>query len=159
MLSPSARSPAGYRSYSGADAARLARIRRYRQAGLPLDVIGKLLDQADADLAGVLAARLAELNRELRRLREQQRFIVAYLNDQGPLAARPFLTSQRFVELLELAGVDRERRAAWHAAFERQSAAEHQAFLEFLCLPDAAIEQIRAASAAAHPMPTDDDAR
>jgi DNA-binding transcriptional MerR regulator len=149
VLSPSGRSSAGYRRYSAADDARLARIRRYRRAGLPLAVIRGLLDSPDADLTTALGIRLEELNREVHHLREQQRFILAYLRgDRGVpddllAGALPFLTADRFVELLDLAGVRAEQRAMWHAAFEQASGSEHQAFLEFLCLSDEAIESIR----------------
>ncbi|MBN1172402.1 MAG: MerR family transcriptional regulator [Micromonosporaceae bacterium] len=163
ILTPSGRSAAGYRRYAADDDARLARICRYRRAGLPLDTIRDVLDAPDADLAEILAERLETLDCEIRRLRQQQRFIMAYLADaraaqdraaqdraaQGHAShdqagwGRPFMTADRFVELLEVAGVSREQRHAWHVAFERQSATEHQAFLEFLCLPDDAIMQIR----------------
>lgn len=180
VLTPSGRSAAGYRRYSAADGRRLARICRYRRAGLPLATIRDLLAASDAapaaapaanpDAAGaeanttgadanttgtgagaagdtgltdVLAARLVAIDEEVRRLRGQQRFILAYLRDGRRLAAEPFLTGARFVELLELAGVSAEQRAHWHAAFERTAADEHQAFLEFLCLPDDDIDRIR----------------
>jgi len=149
VLRPSERSAAGYRSYSADDDRRLARICRYRQAGLPLAAIRGLLDSADADLADVLAARLGALDRELRELRAQQRFILAYLNGDRPLEGEPFLTGTRFVELLEFAGVTAEQRTRLHAAFERVSGEEHQAFLEFLCLPDDAIAHIRRAASGA----------
>ena len=147
MLSPSRRSAAGYRRYGRADEARLARICRYRRAGLSLAVIKDLLDSPDTDVSDVLAARLDTLNQELRRLREQQRFIQVYLREGRPLATRPLLTVERFVELLTLAGVSPRGRAQWHANFEQTAAEEHQAFLEFLCLPDDEIEQIRARTA------------
>lgn len=143
LLSPSARSSAGYRRYSTADAAKLAHIRRYRRAGLALDRIKDLLERPETDLGEVLGTRLADLNDEIRHLREQQRFIVASLRDGRSLAARPFLASQRFIELMKLAGIKRDQRAAWHMAFEQTAAEEHQAFLEFLCLPDTAITKIR----------------
>ena len=149
MLTPSGRSTAGYRRYSAADDARLARICRHRRAGLSLAVIRGLLDSPDADLATALGTRLEELNREVRHLREQQRFILAYLRsdrrvpDDRLAGALPFLTADRFVELLDLAGVREEQQAMWHAAFEQASGSEHQAFLEFLCLSDEAIESIR----------------
>jgi hypothetical protein len=83
------------------------------------------------------------LNHEVRSLRRQQRTILEQLDEERP-AVVPFLTGDRFVELLELAGVTQRQRHALHQAFERESAAEHQAFLEFLCFPDDAIERIRA---------------
>lgn len=143
VLSPSGRSAAGYRRYSPTDAARLARICRYRQAGLSLDVIRDLLDRPAADLTEALATRLEALNEQVRLLRRQKRHILSYLRAGRTPETSPFLTAERFVELLELAGVSAAQRTEWHAAFERSASAEHQAFLEFLCLPDSTIERIR----------------
>lgn len=143
LLSPSSRSPAGYRHYSTADDQRLARICRYRRAGLSLDMIRQVLDFPDTDLSEVLATRLEALNQEIRQLREQQRFILVYLRDGQSLTSAPFLTADRFVELLELVGLSQTQQTQWHAAFERVAADEHQAFLEFLCLHDDAIRRIR----------------
>jgi hypothetical protein len=116
-------------------------------------VIRDLLDMSETALSSalgaVLADRLDEINHDLRRLREQQRFIVGYLRGDLQLGTVPFLTADRFVELLELAGLNPEKRATWHAAFERASGPEHQVFLEFLCLPDEEIASIRHRSAAA----------
>lgn len=153
LLSPSSRSPAGYRRYGQADATRLAWICRYRRAGLPLAMIKDLLD-ADAepgaepgDPAGTLVARLAALNDELRRVRGQQRFILDLLGHDPRYESLPFLSRATFLELFRQAGISEEQQERWHAAFENLARDEHQAFLEFLCFGDEAIERIRRRSA------------
>lgn len=147
MLRPSERSAAGYRYYGRADAARLASICRYRQAGLSLAVIGRLLDSPNPDLTEALATQVAELDDEIRRLRAQQRFILASLQVEGDAARHPFLGRDQLVDLLERTGVSARLRAGWHAAFEALDGERHQAFLEFLCLEDDEIAALRRAAA------------
>lgn len=143
LLTPSARSAAGYRRYDAADDARLATICRYRRAGISLEAIHALLDAPRRALTDALAERLVELDEQIRTLREQQRFILGSLSGGRPLDAAPFLGGEQLVALLDRTGVDADRRAAWHAALERTDGDLHQAFLEFLCMPDDEIRRIR----------------
>jgi DNA-binding transcriptional MerR regulator len=64
LLSPSARSPAGYRLYDEADLLRLRQILFYRELDFPLDDIGAIVADKDVD-AG------AHLRRQHRLLRER----------------------------------------------------------------------------------------
>ncbi len=49
LLSPGARSAAGYRRYTDADLERLQQVRFYRELGFPLDEIATMLDDPTAD--------------------------------------------------------------------------------------------------------------
>jgi DNA-binding transcriptional MerR regulator len=49
LLSPSGRSPAGYRRYDDADLERLQLIRAYRELGFPLEEIAEILDDPASD--------------------------------------------------------------------------------------------------------------
>jgi DNA-binding transcriptional MerR regulator len=69
LLSPSERTPAGYRSYSAADLDRLHRVLVYRELGFPLEEIATLLDDPDADPAAHLRRQLALLRDRLDRTR------------------------------------------------------------------------------------------
>jgi DNA-binding transcriptional MerR regulator len=144
LLRPSARSPAGYRLYSEADVRRLEQILRLREAGLALDQIRRLLDAPADALTEALERRLEELNGEVDRLRQQQRFILGLLQTRSD--RRPLRTMSRSVwrSLLIAAGFTQEELAEWHAGFERDSPTRHQAFLEVLQIPKAEITAIRA---------------
>jgi DNA-binding transcriptional MerR regulator len=148
LLRPSARSAAGYRRYSQADATRLAWICRYRRAGLSLATIRDLTEAGEHDRATALTGRLAALNEELRRLRAQQRFIVDLLGGDSRYESMTFLSRRRFLDLFDLAGVTEGQRERWHAAFERIAGDEHAAFLEFLGLSEQAADRVRRAAAA-----------
>ncbi|WKX71688.1 MerR family transcriptional regulator [Streptomyces sp. XD-27] len=73
LLTPSERSPAGYRLYSDADLARLQQILFYRELGFSLDEIGAILQDPQANALDHLRARhrlLVEQIDKLRRLVE-----------------------------------------------------------------------------------------
>jgi MerR family transcriptional regulator, thiopeptide resistance regulator len=146
LLKPSRRSRAGYRCYGPADAVRLARICRYRRVGLPLAAIRDLLGAEEGVRTETLAARLDALNEELLRVRAQQRFILELLGRDPRYESRTFMSPARFLALFDMAGISAPQRHQWHAAFEQVAEDEHQAFLEFLCLDDGAIDHIRSRS-------------
>ncbi|REK92231.1 MerR family transcriptional regulator [Streptomyces inhibens] len=69
LLSPSDRSPAGYRLYSDADLARLQQILFYRELGFPLDEIATILEDPQANVLDHLRARHRLLNDQITKLR------------------------------------------------------------------------------------------
>ena len=79
LLRPSGRTRAEYRQYSEKDVGRLEQICQYREAGVPLAEIRKILQGPGTELARVLEERLVRINDEVRRLRDQQRVILGLL--------------------------------------------------------------------------------
>jgi MerR family transcriptional regulator, thiopeptide resistance regulator len=144
LLSPSARSATQYRHYADSDVERLRHICTLRAAGLRLGEIKRILDLPNSALAHALENRLEELNDEIERLRTQQRFILGLLKNERSRERIRVMNKTTWTSLLEAAGFSEADRSSWHAEFERQSPDKHQQFLEFLCIPDAEIAQIRA---------------
>ncbi len=70
LLSPSDRTPAGYRQYAGEDLERLAQILSYRELGFPLEEIATLLDDPHADAAAHLRRQHRMLTGRVARLQE-----------------------------------------------------------------------------------------
>jgi DNA-binding transcriptional MerR regulator len=70
LLTPSGRTPAGYRRYDDRDLERLQLIRYYRQLGFPLDEIAEILDDPRADPAAHLRRQHELLTGRIGRLRE-----------------------------------------------------------------------------------------
>ncbi|MEV0368266.1 MerR family transcriptional regulator [Streptomyces sp. NPDC050636] len=68
LLSPTDRSPAGYRLYSDADLARLQQILFYRELGFPLDEIATILEDPQANALDHLRARHRLLNEQITKL-------------------------------------------------------------------------------------------
>jgi DNA-binding transcriptional MerR regulator len=84
LLSPSARSDAGYRLYNRDDVARLQNIQALRSFGMSLADIGLYLDSPAANPLAVVDRQLAELDRQLR---ETARMREHLLRLRGDLAA------------------------------------------------------------------------
>lgn len=73
LLSPTARTEAGYRLYGPAELERLSQILAYRELGFELEVIAQLLDDADTDPVEHLRQQEALLNARLERLLAMRR--------------------------------------------------------------------------------------
>lgn len=147
LLRPSARSESNYRYYTAQDAARLEQICVYRRAGLPLKEIKRILDAPQNELTEALENRLSDLNEEVARLREQQRFILGILQSDRYYGRIEVMNRDTWVSLLEAAGFSQEEMLRWHVQFERMAPDKHRRFLEFLCLPEEEIERIRSLAA------------
>jgi DNA-binding transcriptional MerR regulator len=65
LLTPAARTEAGYRLYSDGDVARLHQIRSLRQLGFGLDQIGDLLDRRELSPLQVVEMHLTQLRRQI----------------------------------------------------------------------------------------------
>jgi DNA-binding transcriptional MerR regulator len=149
LVSPTYRTSAGYRLYSTDDDARLKQICRYRQAGLPLAAIKRLLDDDQPSrnrVSSALHERLTELNHEIAALRRQQQIVLKLLPRKGHDRLARAMTKEKWIALLKSIGLSEAEMLQWHIAFERQSPPAHQDFLESLGLPEAEIHRIRAHS-------------
>jgi DNA-binding transcriptional MerR regulator len=144
LLSPSERSPNGYRRYSDADADRLARICTYREAGLSLSEIGRILDDSGRRVSEILESRLSELNEEMEVVRRRQRFVISLLREPEVLARRSGpMDKGTWSNLLRDAGFTDADMVRWHRDFEREAPEKHQRFLSLLGIPEEEIDAIR----------------
>jgi DNA-binding transcriptional MerR regulator len=143
LLEPSGRTASGYRRYAPADVERLRAICRYREAGIRLRDIARLLDGGGGATAVILERRLESLNEEIGRLREQQRVVVGLLRDRRRLRRARALDKRSWTELLRATGLDEDGMRRWHVEFERMSPRAHQDFLESLGIPPREIASIR----------------
>ena len=143
LLKPSSRTEGAYRQYSATDARRLDQICTYRRAGLALKEISKILDSPDHSLAQTLEKRLDELNEQIQRLRDQQRFILGLLKNRTLFDRIGVMNVATWRSLLSACGFTEEDMIRWHVEFERLAPEKHRQFLEFLCIPDSRIETIR----------------
>lgn len=139
LLVPSARSDAGYRLYTDADAARLLQVREYRTSGLTLEAIAILL--GNRDRAGVIAQRLDAIRHEMAILTEQQAVLLRLLGHRN--ASAQVMNKQRWSDLLRAAGMDEATMNRWHALFERQAPLAHAQFLRSLGLDEKEVARIR----------------
>ena len=143
LLTPSARTPANYRIYSDKDIRRMEQIAVYREAGLPLQAIGAMLDGRMGASASILEERLVQINGEIQHLRGQQQVLVKLLKNRKALRKSRVMTKKRWVSLLAATGMDDQDMRRWHVEFERMAPEAHQDFLESLGIPRKEIRAIR----------------
>ncbi len=150
LLLPAARTDAGYRLYGEAQRERLHLIRSYRDAGLSLPDIGQLLTTGvagepttSATPAALLETRLVELNKEVTRLRTQQKMLARLLATPEMRHGMAGQGKAAWVALLKAAGFDDTDMHQWHISFEADSPDRHAAFLASLGLTPDEIASIR----------------
>ncbi len=149
LLHPSGRSEANYRLYAERDVQRLMRINTFREAGVPLVEIRKLLDSGQAGLRATLEDRLRAINESIAALRAQQRLIATLLKDRTVLRHASALDKEGWVAVLRAAGMGDEDMGRWHVEFERFGPQAHEAFLCSLGIPEQEVEAIRTRARAA----------
>lgn len=150
LLPPSGRSEAGYRSYSLSDRERLATICSYRQAGLGIEDIRRLLALNEQGGDEVIRQRLQAIGGEIRGLQAQQRLLTGMLQVQAGGALPCAIDKQTWVEMLRAAGMDDLAMWQWHHEFERRAPQAHLAFLLSLGISEQEAALIRRRSAGRH---------
>ncbi len=143
LLKPPRRSRAGYRLYSPAEIERLEQICLYRQMGIPLREMNRLLDKSGSASVEILQRRLRVLGREIANLRRQQRCIMELLKQKQLQQGVEMINKERWVEIMRAAGLNEEDMHNWHVQFEKMEPEAHQEFLESLGIKAAEIKKIR----------------
>ncbi len=143
LLRPSGRSESNYRLYSDSDLKRMDKIALFRSAGLSLDSISLLMDKEEDELKLALERRLFSINSEIQKLRDQQKVILAILQNESAFLHSRIVTKEVWVSLLQAAGLDQEGMQSWHIEFERMSPEAHQDFLESIGIEKEEITAIR----------------
>jgi MerR family transcriptional regulator, thiopeptide resistance regulator len=144
LLKACKRSRSGYRLYSPSEVERLEQICLYRQMGIPLKEMKKLLDKSGGNASmKILQRRLRILGREIANLRRQQRYILEILKQKQLQQGVEMINKQRWVEIMRAAGLDEEDMHNWHIQFEKMEPEAHQEFLESLGIKPPEIQKIR----------------
>jgi len=143
LLCPSGHVKGEYRLYGKEQQEQLKSICRYRQAGIPLKKIKKILDSPETSLGSILRQRFDELGKEILLLHEQQQVIAGLLQSGELLSQSRGMTKDLWVSLLRSSGFTEADMRRWHIQFEKMDPAKHLAFLQHLKIPDEEIEQIR----------------
>ncbi|MFZ5967215.1 MAG: MerR family transcriptional regulator [Bacillota bacterium] len=143
LLKASKRTDSNYRKYSEDDVKRLETICTYRQAGVPLEDIKRILNAQEHTVSFLLEKRLNDLNEGLKQIRNQQQIIVKLLKNEELSKKVGMINKESWVSLLRAAGLTDDHMDKWHAEFEKMSPNGHQEFLESLGIPDEEIKGIR----------------
>ena len=144
LLSPSARTAANYRLYSQSDYERLEKILLYKEAGLGLEDINKLISQDDKLPVQILERRLESLNVEIAKLRNQQTTLIALLGDKSLSSKSKTMNKEQWVAILRNSGMTEADMVKWHQQFEASMPEVHTDFLQSLGIDDEEIAKIKA---------------
>ena len=147
LLAPSRRSTAGYRLYSSEDRDRLAMICNYRQAGLTIEDILRVLSMEMDANRPVLQERMRKLGAEIRILQSQQHLLAKMLRVQSLGELPVTVDKQVWIEMLRAAGMDEDAMSIWHIEFERRAPESHHQFLLTLGISEDEAQLIRQWSA------------
>ena len=144
LLRPLRRSRGGYRLYSPVEEERLEQICLYRQMGIPLKEMKKLLDTSGGNASvDILQRRLRVLNREIANFRKQQRCILEILKQKQLRQGVDMISKERWVAIMRAAGLNDQDMHNWHIQFEKMEPEAHQEFLESLGIKPDEINRIR----------------
>lgn len=143
LLKPAYRSDNGYRWYGEKELKQLEAIVAYRAYGVPIHHIAPLLDRNnDMVQEQILRAQFNALEKEVQKLRQQQKAIVLLL-EQPSLLEQEQMNKARWVEIMIAAGLNEQDMVNWHQQFERMEPEAHQAFLVSLGIDAEEVQQIR----------------
>lgn len=144
LLRPTLRSENGYRWYGDKELQRLETILAYRSYGLAVADIRVIVNRTGTkSQEDILREQFSNLELEIQKLKKQQKAIVSLLQ-QPNLLEETMMTKQRWVEIMQAAGLNEEDMQNWHRQFEKMEPEEHQRFLESLNIEQTEIKQIRA---------------
>lgn len=143
LLMPHSRSEKGYRNYGENEIKRLKDILAYRSLGLSITQITSLLERTEGNLQEhILHDQFNALEQEIQKLRQQQKAIVMLLK-QPSLLEQNMGNKQRWVEIMQAAGLSEMDMKNWHKQFESMEPDSHREFLESLGIDAEEIQQIR----------------
>jgi len=143
ILTPATRSDNGYRWYGDKEITRLQAIVSYRSYGISVANIGDLLDRKEGiSQFQIMRDHLNELGKEISLLKQQQKAIVALLQEPK-LLEENMVTKERWIEIMKAAGFDETAMRTWHQKFEEMEPDEHQNFLKSLGIKPEEIKKIR----------------
>jgi MerR family transcriptional regulator, thiopeptide resistance regulator len=144
LLKPVGRNRGGYRIYSPVEVERLEQICLFRQMGIPLKEMRKLLDSTGGNASvEILQRRLRVLNREIANFRKQQRCIFEMLKQKQLQQGVEMINKERWVDIMRAAGLSDQDMQNWHKQFEMMEPEAHREFLESLGIKTDEIIKIR----------------
>lgn len=144
LLVPIERSGANYRLYSEESLNKLHKICIFKDAGVPLTEIAKILNKDGSIEREILEKTLGMLNYEARKIKAKQENVIKLLEGgTNIMESIKGLNRDLIVESLSAIGVNDEGMDKLHAVLEKKSPEAHRAFLELLGLTTEEIEYIR----------------
>lgn len=146
LLCPSSHTKGDYCYYSQEDVERLERICSYKEAGISLQDIARILEQpgkAQQNVTAVLAGRLGEIDKEMAALKNQRKVLVSLLQGEFPVPLDDSIDKETWSDMLRSVGFSEEDMKRWHMDFESMAPEKHEQFLRVLGISEEEIASIR----------------
>ena len=132
LLKPTTRTENNYRLYDHQEAMKLSKIIMYRESGISLRNIQKLLDEINNERTVLLMERLDKIQKEIKDLKDQENLILDMLKEDVIIGKNTFFTNKTWTEMLINLGYKEKDWLNWHRQFEMDSPEEHYKFLKSL---------------------------
>ncbi len=142
LLKPTERKYNNYRFYGQQEVEKLEKILMYRESGISLRDIQKLLDAENNGKTGILVERLNKIQMEIKNLKNQEKLVLDVLKEEVIMGKSAFSTSNTWTEMLIKLGYEEKAWLNWHREFELDSPKEHYKFLRSLNMKDEEIHNL-----------------
>lgn len=142
LLTPSVRSSASYRIYNDSDIEKLKKIVLYRDVGVPLNEIDKLISASENNFVSILMRRLDDLNKEISLTKARQNIIVNILRNVNLCKTFVSIDQEAWRKVLNSVGMSEEQAIQWHVDFEHNSPEQHRNLLLALGIPEHEAEKM-----------------
>ena len=143
VLKLALRSSGNYRLYGERELRVLDQICLYRSVGLSVKDIRSMLPSPASEASSLLKCRLRELDAEIQQLRAHQETILRILRSKDMTRRTRKMTKEKWISIMQAAGLSENDIGRWHHEFERAAPDEHQQFLQYLHIPEQEIREIR----------------
>lgn len=142
LLKPTVREHNNYRLYDQQEVTKLGKIVRYRESGISLKDIQKLLEVETNGRTGILVERLDKIQKEIKNLKNQEKLVLDVLKEEVIVGKSTFPTSKIWTEMLIKLGYEEKDWLNWHREFELDSPQKHYKFLRSLNMKDEEINDL-----------------
>ncbi|OEH86554.1 hypothetical protein BHU72_13170 [Desulfuribacillus stibiiarsenatis] len=142
LLKPMERKYNNYRLYGQKEVLKLEKILLYRESGISLSDIQKLLDAENNSNTGILVERLNKIQMEIKNLKTQEKLVLDVLKEEVIMGKSIFSTSKTWTEMLIKLGYEEKDWLNWHREFEWDNPEQHNKFLRSLNMKDDEIDHL-----------------
>ncbi|AOT69529.1 MerR family transcriptional regulator [Geosporobacter ferrireducens] len=142
LLKPTVREHNNYRLYDQQEVIKLGKIVMYRESGISLKDMQKLLEAENNERTGILVDRLDKIQQEIKDLKNQEKLVLDVLKEEVIMGKSTFSTSKLWTEMLVNLGYEEKDWLNWHREFELDSPEEHYRFLKSLNMRDEEINNL-----------------
>ena len=144
LLKPTERKYNNYRLYAQQEVEKLEKILLYKESGISLSDIQKLLDVENTGKTGILMERLNKIQMEIKNLKNQEKLVLDVLKEEVIMGKSIFSSSKTWTEMLVKLGYEEIDWLNWHLQFELDSPEGHYKLLRSLNMKDEEIDNLLA---------------